>query len=100
MVHSLIQQLQRVEKLLRSQQEVLNVDDLAVMMGCSTSFIYKQSMAKKLPHYKINAGANRLYFKRTEIEEYLTKYKVKTSEELEQETTNYFIKKTHKNVKR
>lgn len=95
MANRLFEQLDRIEKLLRAQKEILNVDDLAIMTGWSRSFVYKQSMAKIIPHYKVREDSRKLFFKRTEIEGHLTKYKVQTVEELEQEATNLLITKKY-----
>ena len=56
-------------------------------------------MAGMIPHYKPNEGAKLLYFKKNEIEEYMTAYKVKTQDELNQIANNYITKKNIKNDK-
>ncbi|HTB52663.1 MAG TPA: hypothetical protein VK718_07800 [Ferruginibacter sp.] len=100
MISKILEKLNCVEKLLRSQKEILNVKDLSVLTGWSPSFIYKQTMARTIPHFKVSEDSRTLFFKRVDIEAHLTKHKVLTVEELEQEATNYFIKKSYKNDKK
>jgi prophage regulatory protein len=89
MANIFLERLDRIEKLQLGQKEVLNVKELSVFTGWSVSFIYKLSMSRKIPFYKPRPDAKMLFFKRTEIESFLTAYKVKTQEEMEKEASTY-----------
>jgi excisionase family DNA binding protein len=99
MVNPFYKKLEEIKKLLLSQKEVLNVEELAIYTTWSKSYIYKLTMAGIIPHYKPNEGAKLLFFKKSEIEAYMTAYKVPTQEELDQQAHNYITIKNRKNDK-
>ena len=96
MTNPFFKKLEEIKKLLLSQKEVLSVDELAIYTGWSKSYIYKLTMASMIPHYKPNEGAKLLYFKKSEIEAYMTAYKVKTQVELDLMASNYITQKNKK----
>ena len=83
MANKFFEKLEQIERLLVSQKETLNVDDLHFYTGWSKSFIYKNTASKKIPHCKPYEGAKMLFFKRIEIDAYLTAHRVKTADELD-----------------
>ena len=68
MANKFFKKLEQIERLLVSQKDVLNVDDLSVYTGWSKSFIYKSTAAKKIPHCKPYEGGKMLFFKREQID--------------------------------
>ncbi|MEO6731372.1 MAG: DNA-binding protein [Ferruginibacter sp.] len=100
MPNPFFKKLEEIKKLLLSQKEILNVEELAIYTGWSKSYIYKLTMACMIPHYKPHEGAKLLYFKKSEIENYMTAYKVKTTAELDVVANDYLTKKKMKNVNR
>jgi excisionase family DNA binding protein len=57
------------------QKKVLSVSDLESYLGLSKSYIYKLTMARKIPHYK-HAGGKLIFFKRSEIDDWCLSHKV------------------------
>ena len=65
-------------------KEVLTMKDVALLSGLSVSHLYKLVWCKKIPYYKAAEGGKLTYFKKKEIEDWLTKYRIPTAEEYEQ----------------
>ena len=70
---------------------VLNLDDVAMLTGLSKSHLYKLTCTKQIPHYKPNSKA--MYFDRVEIEEWMKQNRVTTQAEAEQKAVAYVVKK-------
>lgn len=83
--------LANIEKLaLIGAKEALNVEDLALLSGLSKSHIYKLIWAKKIPYYK-SEGGKLVFFKKSEVENWLCFHRVATQTETEQQAINYCV---------
>lgn len=71
--------------------EILDVNRAAVLLGVSKGWIYKLTHRKKVPYY---TTGKRVYFRRQELVEWVTRIRVKPASEIEQEAINYIT--THK----
>ena len=67
--------------------EPINVQQLSDLIGWSPSYIYKQTSKGEIPYYKPNGKF--LYFKKSEIEQYLLSNRNKTKKEIEAEAIEY-----------
>lgn len=74
------------------ESNVLTIEQASTITGLSKSRIYKLVHAKEIPHYK-NPHRKRLFFKRTEIEDWLCRGRVATNEEVAQQAAKYNINK-------
>ena len=70
--------------------EVLNLNQAAEYVSLSKSAIYKKTSERNIPHFK---QGKKLYFKRSELDNWLTGMKISTRDEIEQEATDYIIRK-------
>lgn len=78
---------------LLAQKEVLTLEEVAQYTGLKKSYLYKLTAAKEIPHYKPN-GKN-CFFRRTELEDWLTTNPVATMEDLNGQARAYcMINKT------
>ena len=66
---SILNRLNKVEKLLTEQKTVLSFSEAAEYTGFSRSYLYKLTSAGIIPHYK--PTGKMLYFKKSEIDEWL-----------------------------
>jgi hypothetical protein len=72
-----------ITALMRVQaKSVLNTDDVAVMLDLTVDRIRRMVCERIIPHYKRNG---KLYFRKSEIEDWLTAHRVPTNDELESE---------------
>jgi excisionase family DNA binding protein len=91
----LLQKLTKIEndlselKLLK--KEVLGLAETCTYLQVSASHIYKLTSTGKIPHYCPNG--KRLYFKRSELDEWLTRNPKKESKlEVERGVADYLIR--------
>lgn len=74
-----------------SQQEVLTLAQACDYLGVSRSYVYKLTCNKQIPHYC--PSGKKIYFKRSELEEWLLQNKQTSATEIEKEAADYLIKK-------
>ncbi len=75
-------------------KEIYNFREACIFLDYSGSYLYKLTHTRQIPHYKTNG--KKLYFKRTDLEGWLLRNRVKTSGELEQEAIEYVTTKKGK----
>jgi len=73
------------------RKEVLNFNEAAQYLELSHSHLYKQTSSGEIPFYKPNG--KKLYFKRTELEDWMLRNRNTTTDELTQDVANSLIKK-------
>lgn len=84
-------QLLRIEELtLAGIKAVLNVTEASQFTGISRPQIYRLTSERRIPHYKKN---NKLYFKKTELENWMLQNKVETIDEINSRASTYLYKK-------
>jgi excisionase family DNA binding protein len=75
---------------LSNTNEIMNLEQLAMYVNQSKSAMYKQTANRTIPFYK---NGKRVYFKKSEIDAWLTKNKISTADEIEEKALNYIIKR-------
>jgi excisionase family DNA binding protein len=97
-VAMLPEKVNRIEDLLISGKEtkvpgkeILNAEEAIALMGISKSMLYKMTHTNEIPFYK--PGGKILYFKRAELMDWMSQYRVKTRSEIEKEAIDYVIKR-------
>lgn len=93
MENQLLEKLSGIESLVTrfTIKEVLSFNEACELLNLSSSYLYKLTHKQQIPHYKPNG--KKLYFKRSELEAWLLKNRVKPLEEIEQDAINYVTKK-------
>lgn len=90
-IESLLRNVSSVpDKQLAPVAEVLNLNQASEYISLSKSAIYKKTSERNIPHFK---KGKKLYFKRSELDEWLTENKISTNVEIEMQATNYILKK-------
>ena len=80
-------QLDRIEQYsCIASKEVLDLDEAITYTGCARSTLYRLTSAKEIPHYKLGQA---LRFKKSELDDWLTRNKVATNRELESKAVTY-----------
>jgi len=86
------ERLDRIERItLISAKSVLDINEAATLTGLSVGHIYRLTSSRQIPHFKKN---RKLYFKKSELEDWLMEQKVMTDEEADSKATTYIV--THK----
>ncbi len=97
----ILKKLDAIEQLLRNAphpiiqtkadlKEVLNIDQAAEYVSLSKSAIYKKTSERNIPHFK---KGKKLYFKRSELDSWLTELRINTNTEIERQADEYIRRK-------
>ncbi len=70
---------------------VLNLEETALFTGLSIGHLYRLTSGKQIPHFKKN---RKLYFKKSELEDWMLEQKILTEEEIQSKASTYVA--THK----
>ena len=70
--------------------DVLNLNQASEYISLSKSAIYKKTSDRTIPHFK---QGKKLYFKSSELNEWLTKQRILTKDEIEKEADKYILRK-------
>lgn len=76
---------------LLAAKNVVDVEEAAMLTGYTVKGIYTLTSEKRIPHYKKNG---KLYFKKDELEAWMTENKVLTQREINSKAQTYVA--THK----
>lgn len=84
-------QLDRIEQYAGiASKEVLDLEEAITYTGCARSTLYRLTSAKEIPHYKLGQA---LRFKKSELDEWLTRTRVSTNKEIESKAVTYMTLK-------
>lgn len=72
-------------------KEILGVEEAAIVLNVSKSYIYKLTQKRELPYF-CPAG-KKYYFRREDLLAYLTRYRTATELELEKQANEYLNRK-------
>jgi excisionase family DNA binding protein len=79
--------LERIEKMLLSQKNVLTFDEAAAYIGISKSHLYKLTMVNALPFYR--PRGKMIYMDKAELEDWLLQNRIVPADELEAKASTY-----------
>ncbi|WP_454960196.1 helix-turn-helix domain-containing protein [Capnocytophaga leadbetteri] len=82
-MQSIEERLTNLERINQGAKTILTLEEVAKYTNYSKSYIYKLTSRREIPCYKPNG--KQLYFKRTEIEEWLLTNRKMTNKEIESE---------------
>ena len=92
MQQTIEQWCERMEKItLLGNKQILTLSEAAMLTGYKEKGLYELTSQRRIPHYKKNG---KLYFKKSELEEWMTDNKVMTTEEIHIKAVTYVA--THK----
>ncbi len=95
MQENILQKLDSIERRLTEQnllqKEIFNFNETCVYLDLSSSHLYKLTSANAIPCYC--PQGKKLYFKRVELDLWLTSHRNSTKEEIEQQSADYIVKK-------
>lgn len=86
----LIERLDRLEKLMVGQKEVLTFNEACNYTGISRSYLYKLTSSGKIPHSKPNGKM--LFFEKRKLVEWLLQNKRKSQHDIEAEAVAYTMR--------
>ncbi|MEL6975101.1 MAG: helix-turn-helix domain-containing protein [Bacteroidota bacterium] len=83
------ERLERIERLLSSNKEVLTFEEACEYMGVSRSFLYKLTSTRQIPHSKPNGKM--IFFEKKKLNLWLLRNNRKSKAELEAEALKYAL---------
>ena len=91
MENQIFKELQELKNLtLLGVKQALTMNDAATFTGLSKSYLYKLVCNRAIPHYK-SEGGKLTYFNRQELTDWQLHNRVKTSDEIEAEATQFIL---------
>lgn len=78
-----------------SLPDLLNIKEAADFLKLKITTIYEKTSQKVIPHFK---KGNKLYFNRSELEEWIKTGKVKTQSEIVGQATTYLLNNKQKSL--
>ena len=69
--------------------EIMNLIQAAEYLSLSKSSLYKSTSQREIPHFKMG---KRIYFKKSELDQWVTEIRVKTRKDIEREADAYIAK--------
>jgi len=82
-LQNVLDRLEILTSAVLSNKQTLNLKEAAAFTGLAESYLYKLTSSQEIPHYKPRGKI--LYFDRSELEAWLKKGKVKTTNSIDQE---------------
>lgn len=73
-------------------KEILSFNESCQYMSISSSFLYKLTADRKIPYYIPNG--KKIYFKRTELDTWLSRNRLGTKSEIADDTLNTLLRKS------
>lgn len=73
---------------------ILSLNEAAKFLKLSKSFLYKMTSQKIIPHYI--PGGKRIYFKKSDLEDWLLKNRIPPSSEFEANTESFLCQTSKK----
>ena len=99
MIYDIETEVKEIKKLLQinnlNTKEIFSVDDAIKYLQISKSCLFKMTSNKEIPFYK--PGGKKIYFKKSELDEWVFNGKVTSNDELECDVENY-IGRTNKKL--
>lgn len=90
----ILQKLANIETMLQEQnllkKDVLNLNEAAAYLDISASHLYKLTSQKQIPHFC--PQGKKLYFNRTELDQWLQRNRQITKDEIDAQATEYIIR--------
>lgn len=93
-MEEILNKLNRLEALtLLGCKSVLTMEEVCLLTGLAKSTVYKMTANRAIPHYHADGGKH-LYFRKDEVEAWLTRNRVSSQSEDEAKAVNtYFCQK-------
>ncbi|SDH32567.1 transcriptional regulator, AlpA family [Flavobacterium omnivorum] len=92
----ILEKLNNIEKAIEklntssnNDDDFMNIEQVASFVGLSKATVYGLILQRKIPHFKVG---KRLYFKKSEIVNWIISSKVKTEQEVNQLADEYIFK--------
>ena len=83
----ILERLDRIERLLFTNKEVLTFEEACEYTGISRSYLYKLTASNNIPHSKPNGKM--IFFEKKKLNEWLLQNSIKSNDDIEAEALSY-----------
>lgn len=91
-MNEIMTKLDSIEKMIMiGSKGVLTIEECALFTGLAKSTLYDKTSKRQIPHYKPRDG--KIYFKKTEIENWLLQNKKASNKEIDEKAEAYVRRK-------
>lgn len=88
MLNQILEKLDKIETMLKAQSvKLMTLDEVSEYLKVSRSHMYKLTSMNQIPFYKPNGKI--VYFKKSEIDDWVLKNRRKTKEEIDEIADEY-----------
>ena len=87
---AILSELEQLPFKITPQKSVMDIEEFCSYSGTSRRYAYRLTSENRVPHYKPNG--KKIFFKRDEVDKWLTRGRVSTAEEIEEQATSHIIK--------
>jgi len=87
----ILEQLDRIERIVRANKKVLSFDEACEYSGISRSYMYKLTARGEIPFSKPRGKL--IYFDKEKLEQWLLSHQSKSRDEIKNEALNYVFRK-------
>ena len=97
-MNEIMKRLDRLEVLtLLSAKNVLTLEEVCLLTGLAKSTVYKMTANRTIPYYRDGNAGKHIYFRKDEVEDWLTRNRVSSQTEDEQKAiSEHFCNKVKK----
>lgn len=89
-INEIKDKLDRIERLtLLAAKPVLDIQEAVLFTGFSQGHLYRLTSTREIPHYKKD---RKLYFKKSELEEWMLEQRVQTNAEIDAKAQSYMLR--------
>lgn len=81
--------IEKLNKASNNDDDFMNIEQAASFVGLSKATVYGLTHERKIPHFKVG---KRLYFKKSDVVDWITSTKVKTKQEVNKLADEYIFK--------
>lgn len=81
--------IEKLNTVSNTDDDFMNIEQVASFIGLSKATIYGLTHERSIPHFKTG---KRLYFKKSDIVNWITSTKIRTKQELNERADNYLSK--------
>lgn len=91
LLSAILKQLELLPARLIPPKSVMGLEEFCEYTGTSRRYAYRLTSENRVPHYKPNG--KKIFFRREEVDKWLTQGRVSTAEEIEDQATSHLVKK-------
>ena len=87
---AILTELEQLPLKITPPKPVMDIEEFCSYSGTSRRYAYRLTSENRVPHYKPNG--KKIFFKREEVDQWLTQGRVSTADEIDEQATSHVIR--------